>query len=151
MTNGALSRVAAISGEEAAVDWLLSVLLGRFIRQGSLTVITAAGNSYAFGDGGGTPVAVRFLSARAQRQALLDPELRLGEAYMDGALVVERGTIADLLAILLRQERIAAPSWALPPRWRAHWRGRGRSSGCCLPSTGGTARRWRCWRSFWFR
>ncbi len=120
MTNGALSRVAAISGEEAAVDWLLSVLLGRFIRQGSLTVITAAGNSYAFGDGGGTPVAVRFLSARAQRQALLDPELRLGEAYMDGALVVERGTIADLLAILLRQERIAAPSWALPPRFARH-------------------------------
>src|SRR6202035_1826420 len=42
------------------------------------------------------------------------------EAYMDGSLVVERGSIADLLEILFRQERIAAPTWALPPRAIRH-------------------------------
>jgi cyclopropane-fatty-acyl-phospholipid synthase len=102
------------------MDRLLSIFLSRFIRQGSLDVTTAAGNVYTFGDGSGTPVSVRLTNATAQRAVLLDPELRLGEAYMDGSLVVERGSIADLLEILFRQERIAAPTWALPPRAIRH-------------------------------
>jgi cyclopropane-fatty-acyl-phospholipid synthase len=102
------------------MDRLLSIFLSRFIRQGSLDVTTAAGNVYKFGDGSGAPVSVRLTNATAQRAVLLDPELRLGEAYMDGSLVVERGSIADLLEILFRQERIAAPTWALPPRAIRH-------------------------------
>jgi cyclopropane-fatty-acyl-phospholipid synthase len=105
---------------EASMDRLLSIFLSRFIRQGSLDVTTAAGNVYTFGDGSGAPVSVRLTNATAQRAVLLDPELRLGEAYMDGSLVVERGSIADLLEILFRQERIAAPTWALPPRAIRH-------------------------------
>ena len=102
------------------MDRLLSIFLSRFIRQGSPDVTTAAGNVYTFGDGSGAPVSVRLANATAQRAVLLDPELRLGEAYMDGSLVVERGSIADLLEILFRQERIAAPTWALPPRAIRH-------------------------------
>ena len=102
------------------MDRLLSIFLSRFIRQGSIDVTTAAGNVYTFGDGSGAPVSVRLTNATAQRAVLLDPELRLGEAYMDGSLVVERGSIADLLEILFRQERIAAPTWALPPRAIRH-------------------------------
>ena len=98
------------------MDWLLSIFLRRFIRHGSLTVTTAAGKRYTFGDGSGPPVAVRFANAKAQRAVLFNPELRMGEAYMDGTFVVEQGSIADVLAVLLRQERIAAPTWVLP--WR---------------------------------
>jgi cyclopropane-fatty-acyl-phospholipid synthase len=96
------------------VDWLLSIFLRRFIRHGSLKVTTATGRTYAFGDGSGPAVAVRFASAKAQRSVLFNPQLRLGEAYMDGAFVVDQGSIADLLAILLRQDHIAPPRWALP-------------------------------------
>jgi hypothetical protein len=71
------------------------------------------GKTYTFGDGRGPPVAVRFTSAKAQRTVILDPELRLGEAYMDGTFVVARGTIAEVLEILFGQELIAAPNWAL--------------------------------------
>jgi len=35
---------------------------------------------------------------------------------MDGTLVLDQGSIADLLAILMRQDYIAPPRWALP--WR---------------------------------
>jgi cyclopropane-fatty-acyl-phospholipid synthase len=56
-------------------------------------------------------VAVRFATAAAQFAVLLDPELKLGETYMDGTLVVEQGSIADVLAVLLRQERVPALSW----------------------------------------
>jgi len=96
------------------VDGLLLIFLRRYIRRGSFTVTTAAGSTYAFGDGRGSPVAVRFTTAGAQRAVLMDPELKLGEAYMDGTLVVEQGSIADVLAILLRQEPVATPNWALP-------------------------------------
>ena len=96
------------------MDWLLATLLRRFIRQGSLTVTTATGRTYVFGDGSGAAVAVRFTTAKAQRQVLLNPQLRLGEAYMDGTFVVDRGSIADFLAIVLRQDHIASPRWSVP-------------------------------------
>src|ERR1700722_9733302 len=101
---------------EAAVDRLLFILLRLFIRRGSFSDTTARGSTYTFGDGSGTLVAVRFTTARAQRAVLLDPELKLGESYMDGTFIVEQGSIADVLEILLSQDRIAAPNWALPHR-----------------------------------
>ena len=98
------------------MDRLLFVLLRRFIRRGSFSVTAAGGSTCTFGDGSGPPVAVRFTTVRAQLAVLLDPELKLGEAYMDGTFIVERGSIGDVLNLLLRQEKIAAPRWALPPR-----------------------------------
>ncbi len=86
------------------MERLLQVGLRRFIKRGSLRVTTAGGPTLEFGDGTGTPVAVRFDSAAALARLLLHPELRLGEAYMNGDLVLERGNIADLLAILMGQE-----------------------------------------------
>jgi cyclopropane-fatty-acyl-phospholipid synthase len=99
---------------ETRLDWLLATFLRRFIRNGSLTVTTAAGRTYIFGDGSGPAVAVRFTTAKAQREVLFNPQLRLGEAYMDGTFVVDRGSIADALAILIRQDHIAPPQWAVP-------------------------------------
>jgi cyclopropane-fatty-acyl-phospholipid synthase len=103
------------------VDRLLVIFLRRFVRRGSLTVTTAAGRTHTFGDGTGTAIAVRFTTQGAQRGVLLDPELKLGEAYMDGTLVLEHGSIADLLSLLLNQERLSGRNWALPrfARYRA--------------------------------
>jgi len=98
------------------VDRLLPMFLGRLIRRGSFTITTAGGKTYTFGDGRGPPVTVRFTSATAQRSVLLDPELKLGEVYMDGTFIVERGSIADVLAVLFGQERYISPIWALLPR-----------------------------------
>ena len=116
------------------MDRLLYILLRRYIRRGSITITTAGGSTYTFGDGGGRPLAVRFASAKAQRAVLLDPELKLGEAYMDGSFVVERGSIADVLEVLLGQEPFASPNWALSRLLRYlfrrlqqfNWRGRSR-------------------------
>ena len=99
------------------MDRLLLVLLHRFIRRGSLTITTAAGSTYSFGDSSGPPVAVRFTTAKTQSAVLFDPELKLGEAYMDGSVIVERGSIADVLAVLLRQDRVAVPYFAWLPHF----------------------------------
>jgi cyclopropane-fatty-acyl-phospholipid synthase len=97
------------------MDQLLKLVLGTAVRRGTLRVTTARGTTIVLGDGSGTPVTVRFTSQAAERQVLIDPELRLGEAYMDGTLVVEGGSIADLLALALSQGRIHAPwRWMQP-------------------------------------
>jgi cyclopropane-fatty-acyl-phospholipid synthase len=98
------------------VDRLLPLWLGKYVRRGSFTVTTASGRKYTFGDGTGRPVAVRFMTAKAQRAVLFDPELRLGGAYMDGTFVVEQGSIADVLALLFRQDHLTGPKWAFAPR-----------------------------------
>jgi cyclopropane-fatty-acyl-phospholipid synthase len=95
------------------MDRLLRAELGRLIRAGNLRVRTAAGSSFTFGDGTGTPAAIRFTTRAAERGILLDPALRFGEAYMDGGIVVEAGSIADVLAIVLGQPREGGlPAWA---------------------------------------
>jgi cyclopropane-fatty-acyl-phospholipid synthase len=97
------------------MDRLLRAGLAKFIRTGSLQLTSSDGSTFSFGDGTGSPVAVRFTSRAAEIGILLDPELKLGEAYMDGSLRVERGSIADLLAILLQQGgRSLPPHWARP-------------------------------------
>ena len=83
------------------MDRLLRAALGSLIRAGNLRVRTAAGSSFTFGDGTGTPAAIRFTTRAAEHGVLLDPALRFGEAYMDGGIVVEEGSIADVLAIVL--------------------------------------------------
>jgi cyclopropane-fatty-acyl-phospholipid synthase len=98
------------------VDRLLPMFLRRLVRRGSFTITTAGGQTYTFGDGSGPRVAVRFTSAKAQRSVLLDPELKLGETYMDGTFVVECGSIVDVISILFGQERVTSPVWALLPR-----------------------------------
>ena len=98
---------------DTAVDRLLLIFLSRFIRHGSFTVTTARGHTRTFGDGTGIPIAVRFTTAAAQRAVLFDPELKLGEAYMDGTFIVEQGSMADVLALLLGQEHLGR-NWALP-------------------------------------
>jgi cyclopropane-fatty-acyl-phospholipid synthase len=99
------------------MDRLLGLLLNRFVRRGTLRIATANGTVFSFGDGTGRPVAIRFMTRAAQRRVLLDPELRLGEAYMDGTLRVEEGTIADFLGLVLGQS-----SDGMPPHWaRIQW------------------------------
>jgi cyclopropane-fatty-acyl-phospholipid synthase len=98
---------------ETTVDRLLVIFLRRFVRRGSFTVTTAHRRTYTFGDGTGPPLAIRFTTVRAQRAVLFDPELKLGEAYMGGTIVVEQGSIADLLGLLLSQRHRWPRNWAV--------------------------------------
>ncbi len=98
------------------MDRLVRRFLTEFVRSGVLTVTAASGARFTCGDGTGEPVVVRFVTKDAERRIIFHPELALGECYMDGTFVVERGTIADALAILLGQPDVL-------PRWARHqWR-----------------------------
>lgn len=98
------------------MDRLLRRFLSQFIRRGSITFTTASGAKFTCGDGTGVPVAARFLTPQAEIRILLNPELALGEAFMDGSFIAEQGSIADVLAILMDQPD-ALPQWAKPRWW----------------------------------
>ena len=99
------------------MDRLLRAALERFIRAGNLRVTTAGGSTFTLGDGTGTPVAIRFTTRAAERGVLIDPEVKFGEAYMDGTVVVEQGSIAEVLAVVLDQ-----CVGGKPPFWaRTQW------------------------------
>jgi cyclopropane-fatty-acyl-phospholipid synthase len=95
------------------MDRLLQFLLRTFIRRGTFRVTTSRGTVLTFGDGTGQPVSVRFTSRAAEWAVLLDPELKFGETYMNGTFVVEQGSIADVLAVMLGQKS-EVPYWARP-------------------------------------
>jgi cyclopropane-fatty-acyl-phospholipid synthase len=94
------------------MERLLRPLLRQFIRRGTLRLTTAGGKTFTVGDGNGPAAAVRFTSKAAELGIMLDPEVKLGESYMDGTFVVEQGSIGDVLAILLGQNNTG-----LPPNW----------------------------------
>ena len=90
----------------------LEILLRRIVEHGDLSLITHNGTTFRFGDGEGPPVVARLADRKLERQLALDPHHAVGEAYMDGRLIMEQGRIYDLLALVL-ENAMAHP----PPRW----------------------------------
>lgn len=86
---------------------ILTGLLNRTIKRGSLSFIDSrTGQTVSFGDGTGPEVVIGITAAAAIRIAS-NPDLALGEAYMDGDLTILRGGIRDLFdVIFLNQEAV---------------------------------------------
>jgi cyclopropane-fatty-acyl-phospholipid synthase len=84
----------------AASMYLLWRSLRRVIHRGTLTVIAPDGCRYAMGSG--LPgVAFRITDWAVVPRLLVHSDLAVGEAYMDGTLVMEEGGIYDLLDLCL--------------------------------------------------
>ena len=87
--------------------------LRRLVRRGRLEVATADGIAETFGDGVGPPLGVKLLDGAAERRLMLNPELALGELYMDGRLVLTKGDLYDLLELGARNlAGLADAPWA---------------------------------------
>jgi cyclopropane-fatty-acyl-phospholipid synthase len=92
------SRAFLRAGWEKSV---LRRLLSAFIHRGTLIVRGPDGSEMVFGDLAAPRVAVRIRTYRAMLALALDPELALGELFMEGQLTVEDGgNVADLLDLL---------------------------------------------------
>ena len=83
------------------MERLLKSIFAGLVTHGSLEVVTATGTRFVVGDASGAPCAIRFADRRAQWAFLLDPELRFGELFMDGRLVVEQGSLYELFCLLM--------------------------------------------------
>ena len=103
-------------------------LLARGIRHGCITVIDPSGRKQSFGRG--HPRVTIRLADRAIDWALaLNPSLKVGEAYMDGRLTIEEGSLYDLIDISMantssieseRWQRVIAAFHTVARWWHQH-------------------------------
>ena len=80
---------------------LMAGFLERMIRVGKLEVIDAHGNYHVFSGTPGCEATVRLYDSALHRKLFFNPDLHVGEAYMNGTLIVEKGTLSDFLEILV--------------------------------------------------
>lgn len=76
---------------------VLDRILRKLFAAGRLTVIWPDKSRSAYGDGTGVAVTMKLHNDIAVRRLVLNPSLAAGEAYMDGSLTIENGSIYDFL------------------------------------------------------
>ena len=81
---------------------MLARFLKAVIKSGDLCLIDAGGCGWRFGDGAAPHVTVRVRDRATQRRLLLNPQLAVGEAYMNGTLTLERGNLYDFIDLATR-------------------------------------------------
>jgi cyclopropane-fatty-acyl-phospholipid synthase len=81
---------------------ILTRLLGGVVRRGSLTIHYADGVVETIGSASTdfSDVTIRFTDAAAARAIVTNPELGAGEGYMNGRLILEQGSIWDLIMLV---------------------------------------------------
>ena len=84
---------------------LISRLLGALLTKGRITLVQPDGGRETYGPGGGKELTVRLADRRVAFDLVRNPRLKLGEAYMDGRLIIEDGTILDLLELITSANR----------------------------------------------
>jgi cyclopropane-fatty-acyl-phospholipid synthase len=107
----------------------LHAYLQKVIREGALCVRMPDGQSVTLGDGSGPPIAVAITSRSWLMRIAANPSMGFGEAYMDGGLVVEQGSINDLVELIGRNAKYrplkragALSRWWLDRRLQANAR-----------------------------
>ena len=95
---------------------LFADLLRALIRNGRLTLIDAGGIRHEFGQAPGRSVTIRLHRRRLHWLLALRPRMAIAEAYVDGTLTVEDGTIYDFLMLAFGNIETAAPS-SFAPLW----------------------------------
>ncbi len=92
-------------------------MLRDVVRVGDLSILAPAGRELRLGDGSGPPVEVVIVDRRWVRRIAFNPALAVGEAYMDGGLIITRGDIFSLAELIGRNK----PPLPKPPGWLALW------------------------------
>jgi cyclopropane-fatty-acyl-phospholipid synthase len=80
-------------------------VLGNAVREGDLTLRLPGGGLLRLGDGTGPRLVARITSRIWAARIAAKPGLGVGEAYMDGGLVLEEGQIADFIDLIGRNAR----------------------------------------------
>jgi cyclopropane-fatty-acyl-phospholipid synthase len=88
---------------------LFAKLLDKFLTDGAIEIIDHRGRRFHCGQKSIEPTVVaRFYNAATQWRLLLKPQVAAGEGYMNGTIVLEKGTIRDFMALAFRQDQIVS-------------------------------------------
>ena len=84
---------------------LIGKLIDKLLTKGSITLKQPGKLPKTYGSGGGRHLTVRFLDRRVGFDIVRNPRLGMGEVFMNGRLVIEDGTILDLLEMVVGSNR----------------------------------------------
>jgi len=100
---------------------LLSSFLRRLIKDSALVLVFPNGHSERYGEAGAPPITVRLHDRSLPRKLFINPDLSLGEAYVDSTLTVDADNIYGLVELLLvNLNRRKESAWHL--RWLSRLR-----------------------------
>jgi cyclopropane-fatty-acyl-phospholipid synthase len=85
---------------------VLDGILRRFVTEGRLSVRYPDGQLITYIGADGPEAGVEIKTFRTLRRLVTDPELAVGEAYMDGTLVPLGGPIYDVIDVLMHNQTI---------------------------------------------
>ncbi|GAB5470263.1 MAG: cyclopropane-fatty-acyl-phospholipid synthase family protein [Rhodospirillales bacterium] len=90
---------------------MMKTLLKYMIRDGALAVEDASGKVMVVGDGSPPRCRIKLHKKSLEWSLLLNPPLKMGEAYMEGSLTVEEGDLADLCTIFAHNYQHLESHW----------------------------------------
>lgn len=89
---------------------LIARMLSRLVKEPRIDVVFPDGSLQSVGQGCSPALRMRIVDRPTELKLALNPELALGEAVMDGRVVVEQGSLYDLLDLLIAGLHKARPS-----------------------------------------
>lgn len=96
-------------------ETLFEKLVASVFRRGTLNVHLPDGTIRCFGDGTGAPITIRITETEMVRRLALDPEMAVGEAYMDGALTIDGDDLQGFLRLAIANSRQGGYPWWQKP------------------------------------
>ena len=84
---------------------LIGRLVDKLLTKGSITLKLPGKRPQTYGPGGGRHLTVRFTDRKVAFDIMKNPRLGFGEAYMDGRVIIEDGTILDFLRLVVGANR----------------------------------------------
>ncbi|MBC7951043.1 MAG: class I SAM-dependent methyltransferase [Rhodospirillaceae bacterium] len=93
---------------------MLDLFFANLIRQGSVRVIDHTGRRKDYGDGSPPTSVVRFTDAATERRVFMAPHYHLLDAFTEGRMVVEQGSLLDFLDLCAAN--VAHHGYTLPTR-----------------------------------
>ena len=79
----------------------LARFLNKVFKKGGFILTDAYSNNYIIGEPGNNPLKLKILNKKLHYKLLFHPDLYFGEAYTDGEIIIENGTLTDFLDLAL--------------------------------------------------
>ena len=79
---------------------IVDSLFKKILKKGHLVWIKPNGLDFEYGDKTGTPIKMRTTNDFSEIKMMINPSLHFGESYMNGSLILEEGSIHDLLKLI---------------------------------------------------
>ncbi len=90
---------------------LFTKMVNTLVKTGTLTIKMPSGEMQTFGNGTAPKVTVHLTQSSLLRKLILNPELAMGEAYMDQTMIIENDDVRGLLTLAIRNNELGNQIW----------------------------------------